>query len=165
MEREDKMQKKSKEVGQVTDSLSALIIWQVPYFCYFHIIWELEKTLWSICSLSGHLSLVNCLLISLELQITICSFLSPFQHLLQHMIQSPFPQSVKKQTKQKSFIFLHCIFNFFGLQFLPPLWNQPVNQVSCEFSQKQDSLSQQKAKLKKKTNPAVSGLRETWNFS
>lgn len=115
MEREKKLQRKSREVGQISDSLTLLLfILQVSYFCSYDIIWDNEIILWSTGSLSGHYQLfinfprvINNHLFSLFI-ISIS---------LQHAVQTPFLQSVKKKIKQNKKIihFLTLYFQFFLL--------------------------------------------------
>lgn len=78
-------------------TLSTLILLQILFFCALDTFWEVETTPGSIWTFFGH----YCLLISLELQITICSLCSPFKH-LKHMRQAPFSSSqLRSKAKQK----------------------------------------------------------------
>lgn len=87
-EREENLQRKSKKLGLVTDSITSLsFILQVSYFCSFDIIWGNEITLWSIGSLSGHYQLFIHFLRATNNHLFSLFIILTF---LQHIIQTPF---------------------------------------------------------------------------
>lgn len=76
------------------------------------------------------------------------------------------PNSVKKQTIQNKAKIIHCLtlyFQkkfFFGLKFLPPLLSLTISLPVNSHRRRIPILTKSKTQ-KKKSNPAVSGLRET----